>query len=137
METLLELPTQLQVISNQELKTELNIVSENTHCNAETKPNRYRGLKHFQKGVSGNPAGRPKAFGELRHGILEHFAKDPQKAIQRLYRERLDLYFAYAFGKPADRVELSGPDGGAIEVQSVDVTQIMVELAKRGVVVPQ
>lgn len=136
MQATLEPSKQLQPIPNHELNSGFVIDSDNTGSRAKSKLPYTRGLIPYKKGQSGNPTGRPKGFAELRHGILEFYNKSPKQAIKRLYDERIDLFFAYAFGKPADRVELSGPDGGAIEVQTTSQVQLIAQLSERGVVLP-
>ena len=69
-------------------------------------------------GETRNPGGRPKTK-LLREHILKMFNENPEKCIKRLYAERIDLFMAYAFGKPADQLEISGADGGPIRMQDV------------------
>lgn len=96
---------------------------------------RKANLKLWKKGQSGNPAGRPKSK-ELRDLALDKFEQDPDGWIQRLAEERIDLYFAYMFGKPVDRLELSGPNGGQIEVHQTSAEDSVKALAAMGIVLP-
>lgn len=122
--------------NTQQLKTELQVVNQIPSSKAKRGTNSEFVTQQFKKGQSGNPTGRPRGFAELRHGILDFYNKDPKRAIRRLYNERIDLFFAYAFGKPADRVELSGPDGGAIEVQQSSQVQLVAQMVERGLKLP-
>ncbi len=135
MEALLEIPIQSQVALT-EIVTEPNQV-ELKDSGFRTKTDKRKGMPQlFKKGQSGNPSGRPKSIWLIRDLVLEDFTKRPSEAIRRLYEERIDLYFAYGFGKPADRVELSGPDGGAIEVSGTTQVNLAIELQKRGIILP-
>lgn len=89
----------------------------------------------FKPGVSGNPSGRPKTA-EIRELVLVEFKKNPSKNIQKLKRERIDLFFAYGFGKPVDRLELSGPDGGKIEVHQTSAEDSVKALQAMGIILP-
>ena len=95
----------------------------------KTKPHsKQRGnpskLVPMVKGQTLNPGGRPKTK-LLREHILELFHSDPDMCVKRLFEERIDLFMAYAFGKPADVLEISGRDGGAIKIQeAVELTDI-------------
>jgi len=89
--------------------------------NRRISPNLAKGVR-FQKGTTPNPGGRPKTK-LLREHILELFNSDPDACVKRLFEERIDLFMAYAFGKPADVLEISGRDGGAIKIQeAVELT---------------
>lgn len=88
--------------------------------NSDTKPARRRGKgRPFSKGQSGNPGGVPKAAIDLRRA-LERDGDEIHAALMALVREGNPQAVIYAhqraFGKPPQPVELSGPDGGALEV---------------------
>src|SRR3954470_6924964 len=87
----------------------------------------------FRPGSSGNPSGRPPISATI-HGFMEEVVSARSKAplsrrlslLEALFavamnpraREQfraLELLLAYDFGRPRERVEMSGPAGGAIE----------------------
>lgn len=88
----------------------------------------------FKKGQSGNPSGRPPRSAFI-HGFLDEVvALKGQKvpasrrllqiealwtaAANHLHKDFIkanELLLSYDFGKPAQRVEMSGPGGGPIE----------------------
>jgi hypothetical protein len=80
--------------------------------NKRFSPNLAKGVR-IPKGVSGNPGGRPKTK-LLREHVLEMFNENPHRCVKRLYNERIDLFMAYAFGKPTDTLEVSGPNGSQL-----------------------
>jgi hypothetical protein len=78
----------------------------------------------FKKGQSGNPKGRPTKAKEQKLveklGPLEETAHEQLKfAVQNGERWAIEMYFGYMYGKPTQRVEQSGPDGGAIQYEDV------------------
>jgi hypothetical protein len=77
----------------------------------------------FKKGQSGNPKGRPTKAKEQKLveklGPLEETAHEQLKfAVQNGERWAIEMYFGYMYGKPTQRVEQSGPDGGAIQYEA-------------------
>jgi hypothetical protein len=78
-------------------------------------------LKPFPKGVSGNPAGRPKAVATqvLRDMITEQDIRTGwQVVISRAHAGDLQAWTIILDrleGRPVQRQEHSGPDGGPIE----------------------
>lgn len=79
----------------------------------------------FQKGVSGNPGGRPPgahAFAELCRAKTPQALDALEKALKEP-RERVaaaQVLLAYAHGKPIQRNEHTGADGGPIQTQQVE-----------------
>jgi Family of unknown function (DUF5681) len=78
----------------------------------------------FQKGQSGNPTGRPSPARKTLNELLDqHYTtKDRVASIKRLIElqahtnpdvsiEAIKVLMAYAYGKPIERKELSGPGG--------------------------
>lgn len=87
-------------------------------------------MARFKKGQSGNPKGRPKKNAELEQYVRAMLIGDggENRAAEGLLQEALnaqeasvrvrawELLLAHGWGKPRQRVEHSGPDGGAIRV---------------------
>lgn len=86
----------------------------------------------FVKGKSGNPSGRPKVDFEVRDAAREYGQEAILKLVS-LMREgdpRVSASAAQAlldrgFGKPAQAVEVSGPEGGPI--RGIEVTLVQPE----------
>ena len=91
-----------------------------------------------EKGFTGNPGGRPKTSA-LREFLLEWLAakgkgdkKNQLLIVERMAKIKPDVIWHYAYGKPVETVEISGPDGGAIEVESANVNELRAELKRMG-----
>lgn len=87
----------------------------------------------FQKGQSGNPGGRPSPARQQLDALLdEAFPLAKRKKVLKLLvedamsdeydrrKEARPLLLAYAYGKPVERQEISGPGGNAIQLVPVD-----------------
>lgn len=84
----------------------------------------------FKKGQSGNPSGRPKKTRDIEAMVRAKLeAGEKNAAIEGLWAEATnpdnkgsernkawELLMAYAYGKPRQRVEHSGPEGGSIKI---------------------
>lgn len=93
----------------------------------------------FAKGQSGNPSGRSKKRQEieaLAQSICEAVDKDTKRTLidelgQMARTEEkaadkhraIELLMGYAYGKPRQRTEVTGGDGGGILVQFVKATK--------------
>jgi len=111
-----------------------NIESGNGHgkvdkqLRADGRPGKNNGGatgKGFKLGQSGNPRGRPprrEIIGEfIRTYLSKKDLKDPKKrqrlvvAVENLYQKDLKLLFAYAYGKPAEMIEVAASEGSPFE----------------------
>lgn len=94
--------------------------------------------KGFQPGVSGNPSGRPRTakFSEAARQLLAEIdARTGETNAECLVRHcfkkamhgsarHLELLLAYVEGRPKQGVELSGPDGGAMQFENMSGAEI-------------
>lgn len=86
------------------------------------RPKNQGGKTKFAPGKSGNPVGRPKVAEEFRakarrivdakvlnlwEAEIDNDGPDKMKASE--------LLAAYGYGKPAQAIELSGPEGAPVE----------------------
>ena len=80
--------------------------------------------KGFQPGQSGNPGGRPKQakpFKDRCQTFMEKEGIDMLISIAQNPRDKsrfkaLELIAAYSFGKPKQGLELTGDEGGDINI---------------------
>ena len=74
------------------------------------------------KGVSGNPTGKARSWGEFRAGLAKHEQKMRARLIELAFSQNDDtaikavtLYYAYLMGKPVEGAVLAHMDGQAIK----------------------
>jgi hypothetical protein len=96
--------------------------TQNSDGNSRKMP---RG-RPFPKGKSGNPGGRPVIPVDVRAlanertpQAMEHLWAIIEKGKGMVKLEAIRLWLAYGPGKPTDKVEHSGPDGGPIDLRSI------------------
>ena len=78
----------------------------------------------FKKGQSGNPKGRPRVADVFRDRCRDFMSDEGWEKLKSIaingkkkdQFRALELIAAYAYGKPKQGVELSGEDGGNINI---------------------
>jgi len=88
------------------------------------KKDKTANLKPFKPGQSGNPSGRPKVAKEFRERCREFMTEtgfETLASIANSPRDRdrfraIELIAGYALGKPKQGVELTGEEGGDINI---------------------
>ena len=78
----------------------------------------------FEPGQSGNPGGRPKVAKEFKEKCRDFMSDEGWEKLKSIaingkkkdQFRALELIAAYAYGKPKQGVELSGEDGGNINI---------------------
>lgn len=94
----------------------------------------------FQPGKSGNPAGRPKGYRAFRMALKERLIESGLnlQAIESIIKDKShrDRAFMikwateYALGKPAERHQHTGPNGGPIEIKTMTDDELQSKLAQ-------
>jgi hypothetical protein len=83
--------------------------------------------RRFEKGKSGNPGGRPKAVRDVAAAAREHTQEGLETLVTAMrdggapWNARIravELILERGWGKPMQAVELSGPDGDAIQMEA-------------------
>ncbi len=98
-----------------------------------------KNLKPFKKGEdrARKSPGRPKTVDFA--AAFREFASTPerQRALyQALLKKKPDIALAHLAGKPIDRLELSGPGAGPLQVHTTSQADLDRELLARGVKLP-
>jgi hypothetical protein len=100
--------------------------------------------KPFKPGQSGNPGGRPAVAKEFRARCRDFMQAHGWRQLEAIACDRkdrdkyraLELIAAYAYGKPKQGIELTGADGGPVELATLTpeerAARIGELLAKRG-----
>jgi hypothetical protein len=85
---------------------------------------KFRGLKPFQKGKSGNPGGRPKTA-DFAKQVRDFLGKrdgnrtNLETVLQTLKDNKPEILLYYGFGKPAETVTHQNPDGSNLIPQEL------------------
>ena len=86
----------------------------------------------FRPGVSGNPGGRPKALRDIRERAREYSEETVARLVAWVRSDNprasvaaCSLLLSYAWGKPPQSMEVSGPNGGPItQIQEIIVDPV-------------
>jgi len=101
-------------------------------------------LKHFKKGQSGNPKGRPKSALRDIKDVLKDLLSQEKNGTQLIDGlmsvvvnkalkgdlKAVDMLLSYTFGKATQRTEITGAEGEPIEVKH-DLSKLNVNELKQ------
>jgi len=101
-------------------------------------------LKHFQKGQSGNPKGRPKSALRDIKDVLKDLLSQEKNGTQLIDGlmsvvvnkalkgdlKAVEMLLSYTFGKATQRTEITGAEGEPIEVKH-DLSKLNVNELKQ------
>jgi hypothetical protein len=89
---------------------------------AEKQPPKQLAKYVWQKGQSGNPAGRPpgKTLKEFAREYLMSLPDDEK--VEYLASLPADIVWKMAEGNPANTTALTGKDGGPIKIEGVEIS---------------
>lgn len=93
---------------------------------AEKVPENRDKAGRFTSGKSGNPGGRPKKVVEIVAACRE-MSPSALSALETILKRgkavdkirAAEIIFAYGYGKPLQKQEISGPGGGALVINAV------------------
>jgi hypothetical protein len=111
-------------------------------------------LGRFAPGISGNPGGRPLGWAKPSHRLaiilneqtvreikskvgdenqLGIEATVYQRAAAAIDGDRQDAEFVFGYleGKPTQKQELTGKDGGPLAIATADVSNLLLELSNK------
>jgi uncharacterized protein DUF5681 len=99
--------------------------------------------KPWKPGQSGNPKGRPRSakFSEAMRELLKEVGDDGQTGAEKLAAvamkkalsgspRHLELAMAYVEGRPKQGIELSGPDGSALQFVDTSTEALLQKLVE-------
>lgn len=96
-----------------------------TENNSAEQP--QKATRGFQKGVSGNPGGRPRGVSEFTALMRAKSPEAAQKLAEAVAQGKpwaIELTLAYAWGKPTQKQEITGAEGGPIQTQAIEDTRV-------------
>jgi len=97
---------------------------------------RAPGNPNWKPGVSGNPSGRPKGWAEIQalarvhapHAV-ERLAELVDSADEKVAVAAAQAILDRGYGKPRQALEVTGEDGGPLQIQAPDLLAALRRLA--------